>query len=775
MKIIPIVLLLIIRLPMVSLTYGGVTNPLMMFSEPKQPIQENFQHYNVEDDPRSITNEEGLRGSFLTPHEENQHGIDPDPTEPWNFIYVSPDGKTIRLVEKILNGEAALKTEISNSDFLLAFDQARILLHQAQEYLDQINNHFYRKRDQIENELHREQIKESTEFMNLVNRNRGPDNTVFLPLIILENSQKAQEAETKKLIALSEAKAAAIEYTSLKALSTLPQRNVILKSGSQDNKVQHSIQELGDCSKSIITSLQSQLINVQDDQKKKKYAELIIKTATLAEKTEWLMLKYHTPFYITDAKNRLNNLFDKIAAENDQQDLQRSLEKINLDFLLAEAESPETAFETINQITTNLDKELEELKQGIERDNSNMKIVDPQNQEGLRKIIDYNTRKSQLLELAILSYKLIKNELMIKTELGSLPDLKKSINEDLKILEEKNISLETLNKFKNVLNNPEIVPADLVVPPAKAFDFLSSVRSLNASCDNMIITGEHGEIILENLKKNNISKEENFLTKPSLDPRDKDRKKWANGIDLIEFAIARTYGIEAVRAFDAYFKNNKQFHISLSVKDLKIFLEQKITIPAAHFLSPLVSMEKIITALNNASEKNLIKWNEKVFKFNFLPSEPIVTSEQTLDEVHRQELIEGIKHARKTIEKIFENFDTPISPNRVQHILRRFDTKFSDSSSMCVKDLQDFLSQEGEKIKHSPTDLFDDYFPASINIRSTITLAALSGMVNTAISLFAFHLMPTTLVSFAAGFGVAFPVGYFFGSRSNMPAAEERR
>lgn len=768
MKIILVVLLLIMSLPVVCLTHANTNSPLMMLKNlggeetVNKPLEHNASNKNRRSESTLDQSDVFERDTSPKLCEK-----DSDPTDPWNLVYVPRGSETIQLARLILNNEAALKSEITNVDLLSASIEAASLRSKAQQELNEIEDTFNKEKNEIEKNFYRDLSQDRNVLTDLFQMVTSRGNTA---------SQREQEAENKKLIALSNAKAATLTAFSLKAFSALPQRNVILESGSQGNKVQQLMQEVESCAKSIISSLQEQLDQGQNNEEKKVCVELIIMAASLAQKMQWLMLGSHTPFYITDAKNRLNKLVREIATHNDSQDLQRHLEKINSDFQCAEAESPETALEVIITITTNLQSEIQQLDRGISRDSSNIRNVSNEDAIALQKIIDDNKKNYHFLQLAMLTYKLIQNELMIETECGSLPELKESIEQDLEILKNHNTSPETLAKLSSILNDKEIVPAELLAAPQNLSHVLSWIQSLDDSHNERIIRGEHGKIILENLEENNATSEESFLTKASTHKQEKDRKKWVNGIGLIRIAIARKYGRRgAIPIFDEEFITNRKFHISLTVKDLKDFLNDKIPIPASHFLSPLQPIEKFITRLNSAAENELLKWDEAVFHFNPFLSESIPHSEQTLQEVHQQELIAGKKHAREAVEKIFKTYEIPISVNRIQNILHRFDVQFGTSSSLSAKDLRTFLDQENKKIRRSPRDLFDDYFPANVNISYNLFTGALSGIGSTTIALFALHLSPINVVFFTVGGGIAFPLGYILGSRSTTPAVEERR
>ncbi|MBX9577367.1 MAG: hypothetical protein K2W97_02695 [Chthoniobacterales bacterium] len=78
------------------------------------------------------------------------------------------------------------------------------------------------------------------------------------------------------MIALSEIKAAELQFFSKKAFSALALRNVILENGSQGNKVQQLIQQAETSGAAMIKKLQDPLASATDFQKKQELAEGIV-------------------------------------------------------------------------------------------------------------------------------------------------------------------------------------------------------------------------------------------------------------------------------------------------------------------------------------------------------------------------------------------------------------------------------------------------------------------------------------------------------------------
>ena len=750
----------------------GTSSPLMMFHGTVAPEEKKS---DSSDGHRTDRSNNHVDPSSLAARDTTP-GAQEDNT--WEFVYVSPNSQTVQLQTIILCNNVTLKSERTKDHLLQARDQAIELRKEAEDELKEIESSFQANNEVIKQNFHDaflERIKDSTPF------SEGYD--IVLPPGF-ENDTTLKEAEkSEELIALSETKAAKLQSLSKKALSALPLRNVILENGGQGNKVQQSIQQAETSGASIIKKLQDQLANATDCQKKQELAEGIIRTSNLVQKMQQLMLGYHTPFYITAAKNNLNCLFKQASTDTELQQRQLLLENIRTCFLFAEAESPEAALAFINDIIQNLCSEIERLKRDIEEASRYLNLVRYSDQYAFGQALQLKSKDSDFMEMAILTYQQIQNELTIETECGSLPDLRNSIEKDLHEL-----SLTDqgdLQQLRGILTDLENATTVNYEKPKKPLHFLRDVNSLGNDNDHMIITGEHGKIILE---KNPNPSEETFLTKFTNDQTDKNRKKWINGVNLIRFAIARKYGMKAVEIFDARFKIKRDFDISLSIKDLKDFkdfLADYRDISASHFLHPLTSIEKFMVKLKDADEGDVLKWSKAVFEFNPFLREQVITRQEdlqkirsqeqpqkSLEEIHRQEAAEGIEIARQFIEKKFQTF--AISKNRFKAILERFNTQIEELPYLTVRDFRIFIAEEEEKIRLSPTDLWSDFFPE--DIKKSIIAGAASTTASLTIALFAHHLLPLNAVYFLLGGGVGFTANHiinFFRARSATAAPAE--
>ena len=719
----------------------GTSSPLMMFHGTVAPEEKKSDSSDGHRTDRSNNHVDpsSLAARDTTPEAQEDNT--------WEFVYVSPNSQTVQLQTIILCNNVTLKSERTKDHLLQARDQAIELRKEAEDELKEIESSFQANNEVIKQIFH----------------------------TTLKEAEKSEE-----LIALSETKAAKLQSLSKKALSVLPLRNVILENGGQGNKVQQSIQQAETSGASIIKKLQDQLANATDCQKKQELAEGIIRTSNLVQKMQQLMLGYHTPFYITAAKNNLNYLFKQASTDTELQQRQLLLENIRTCFLFAEAESPEAALAFINDVIQNLCSEIAELKRDIKEARRDLNLVRDSDQYAFEQALQLKSKDSDFMEMAILTYQQIQNELTIETECGSLPDLRNSIEEDLRELSLTN--QEDLQQLREILTDLENATTVNYEKPKKPLHFLRDVNSLGNDDDDMIITGEHGKIILE---KNPHPLEETFLTKFTNDQTDKNRKKWINGVNLIRFAIARKYGMKAVEIFDARFKIKRDFDISLSIKDLKDFLANCRDIPASHFLHPLTSIEKFMVKLKDADEGDVLKWSKAVFEFNPFLREQVITRQEdlqkirsqeqpqkSLEEIHRQEAAEGIEIARQFIEKKFQTF--AISKNRFKAILERFNTQIEELPYLTVRDFRIFIAEEGEKIRLSPTDLWSDFFPE--DIKKSMIAGAASTTASLTIALFAHHLLPLNAVYFLLGGGVGFTANHiinFFRARSATAAPAE--
>ncbi len=640
----------------------------------------------------------------------------------WQHIYVSPGSQTFRIQTFILDNGVALKTEIPIEAFIEARDSGTKMRAEGEERLKEIELSFETKNTPSHYGI--------TSFFGF--------------------NDQLKEAADKK-IALSEKKAAELKHFSVISLSALPLRNVILDRGGQDNPIQQLILDLDNSGQEIIKTLREELKTISDAQQKKEKAEQIITTANVVQKIQQLMLRCDTPFYITAAKDRLNGLYEKVAADSNFEDIKDILKNLETRFPFAEAESPEAALDLITNIIKELEANIEEYKNNIADIRNHEKEI--ANGEALVK---FQEQKSNFLQNAMLAYQQIQNELMVETKCDSPTDLKDSIEEDLKRLESIEYIQEKLNILKEILNYDQTTAIFTAAGPS--LRFLTNIHSLEDS-DDMII-GEHGKIILE---KNDTQR--SWV----IDQKEKIKKKWVNGMNLIRFAIVRKYGMQALQCFDTKFRFKRSADISLSVQELKKFLTDEIKIPSSHFLNEALSVEKLMQKLNNAHEEDILKGDKPVFEFNpFLLEQAsllqgnriknsnIEEQKKLLEESHAQQAMEGKRIAREVIEKKLKTF--AISQNRLNRILRGFDKKFHDRQYLTVKDLKTFLSSKEDELKHSPKDLWIDTI--SDDTRKSLISGAISGTASLTVALFAHHLLSLNLYCFSVGIVIGFIISH---------------
>lgn len=617
----------------------------------------------------------------------------------WSFVSVPSNGETVHIQEVLLTDGVALKHEIMNEELLKASQTAAEQRTTAQKKLDEIE-------------------------------------------------QSSETIKNKKVGSLA--------HTTAIALSSLPQREVILE-GLENKSLRRAIQEVETHGKEIISALEADTTNDCEQQ--------IITTTELIQKMQQFMLGSHTPFYITAAKNQLSGLFDKASKKNSPQDfnndfqqLQDLLEKIRTDFLFAEAESPEEALEVITKIIEELEMKIKALAL-VCSNNNTVNLVDPKDQEAFENTIKRKEETRVFFEKAMCTCEQIQNELRIETQCGSLSNLKESIDHDLTRfgLSHDEKVRQASQRLKTILEAPEFnTPVFSLATPQSPLHFLADIQSAN---NNEMIMGEHGKVFLTT---NKTPREAEFLVAYSENVSEKNRKKWINGIDIIRFGLARKHGMQAVGYFDTdpRFQIRRRYNVCLFTEELKQFLNTRITMPSSHFLSPLTSMEKFMKRLNQAHDDDLIKWDEEVLKFNpFLPELMITPREEDLVKIHERELAAGIDHARKAVEKKLKACAiVKISNNRIQNILKRFDDKFKSTHPLTAKALRDFISEEEKKIEQLPSNVWEDY--VTDESKKWIMSGAVSGSSSVAVAVFAHHLLPLYLYCFSAGIIIGFIISH---------------
>lgn len=700
------------------------------------------------------------------PHANEEETRFHDEENGW-LIYISPESETGR-IESIM--QPRLKREISNENFSHAWKSSQELDTKAEEKLHEIATELDKKLQAIRLELHQAFLQKIEVFNPF-----AQDYDIILPRGFERDTTLQEEAKTQELVAWAQARKEALAPLSQRALAALPQRNIVLEHGSQDNSIQQKILDAEKTGKEIIKDLSDQLRNTSDIQKKRLLAESILTTAELVEKKQLLLLGHHIPFYITVAKNRLNylsNLSSEMACKRGIQELQPFLEEIRTLFLFAEAESTERALTVIHDILDTISSEMNPLYQEIETADSDKLLVREEDQQFFDEEIECKKMKLQFLETVKFTYQQIQSELTIEAKYSSLADLKASIEGDLEKLRTpaSHISLHH-EALCNLGDDLEISTTAPLTSPQRPLHFLNDIHHI--SNDEMVITGEHGKIILEDLEQ------ASELTRAACKQSDKDRKKWNNGINLVRFAIARKYGLHAVGLFDQQFKSKKRFDISLSVKDLKGFLRNHTSLIASHFLNPTLFIERVQQPIRDAHENDILKFSKAVLSFNpFLPNTTI-TNEEEAKALHQKESAAGISAARDIVEKKFQSFS--LSKIRLFAILQRFDAQFEHSSHLTVQDLTTFLDTETEKL-HSPaanswSDFWRNHF-ADDTKRGFISGAA-SGVASLGIALIGHHLLiPMNIVYFCIGGGIGFTTSHIlntFRAPSALSTAALRR
>ena len=631
----------------------------------------------------------------------------------WNLVNINPQSQELHLKQIILQDNIALKSQLKNNELLEARKSSIALHLQAQEALTEI--------------------------------------------------------AANNVDSLAQKKAHSLAFISMEARSKLPQRNIILDSGGQDNKVQQWIQWSELSGEAIIKALQQQLYQEPNQEKQEEITQQIITTVELVQQLQQLMLGCHTPFYITAAKDRLNNLHDSLLSNPALQELRASLDSIKTRYLFAEAAPRDVTLSAVTDIINELQSELEKLQHTIQLRESQLSSVSSGKKANFDMLLAQKKRACHFLQRAILFYSQIENELTIETETSALADLKELIEKKLAVLEEisslKNITIQinednksALILLKEALCNPDFRIAERTTTPQDPLNFLTLIPSLQDIHDDAIITGENGKIILENKRSESPEpiKKDNSPQEESSELTDQIQKKQTDGINLIRFALARKYGMQAVGFFDSHFAVESSFDLGISVRVLKNFLQQKISIPPSHFLSSLTSIDKFITELHTASQSAPLKWSKGVADFNpFLPTQ-VITSPEDMVNIHRNELVAAIAHAREAVKKILSTFS--ITPNRTDAVFKRFNNQFNQRSSLTAGDLRAFIDTETAKIRRSPTDFWEDHMTDSI--RSGLISGVASGTASVGIALFAHHLLALNLYCFLTGAVAGFIISH---------------
>lgn len=657
-------------------------------------------------------------------------------SEPWVIVHageINPKSQASLLTSIIIGANHTnLNRELSSEDLLRAREASISLRTQAQDL-----------------------FKESANRFNEQTRNEEQHNSI------------------KTLIASATKETEALRIFSQQARSRLPQRNVILENGGE-NIVQQLIDQTETSGNSIITTLQEKLTISQDIDEKQKIVNQIIKTAGLVQKLQQLMLGCHTPFYITTAKESLDALFQQISSDPKLQDLRTSFENRRTRFLFAEAESPAAALTAVTDMIQELQSEVIQISTDLDRASNLQQSIRNEDKGNFEMCLQQKEAVKKSLERTMLLYSQIENELMIETEAGSLVDLKESIEADLEelnsILQNNRASHPALEQLKGILTNPEFPIADRIAAPQNPLSFLSALKLLNECHADAIITGENGKIILSKTAAllptqgtAAASEETKESLSEALTPSDQNPKKSTNGMNLIRFALARKYGMQAVGLFDTHFSMQKTFRLGLSVKNVQQFLQTIDSIHSSHFLSPLTSIETFMAKLQAARQDEPLKWNENVFGFNpFLP-DAIAPTTETLEAINQKELSAGIQHAKEAVEKRLITFSTtqhgiPITQNRAKAILKRFDHQFSQRPFLTAKNLLSFIATEEEKIAQSRTNFWEDH--VTDDMKKTIMLGALSGTASLSVTLFAKHLLALNLYCFSIGAIIGFLVSH---------------
>lgn len=401
---------------------------------------------------------------------------------------------------------------------------------------------------------------------------------------------------------------------------------------------------------------------------------------------------------------------------------QRILSSSMIAFDFAQAQSPRVAAMVAEKNSTTIRRALEKVQRRIKQNQEIIKSPETSatRKDEAREKLGALEQISKSFRYALFAYEQLGDENEIEVIAGPLFPLKEKMEKELIELQGKLADSEHVldKRINTLLQSQHEVLMEIAenleaahTQPANPSEFLDELDSLRGEQNSDKIVGANGKIFLTENRGTSLSQgsaASNFSSALQTEFSEEERREWVEGIQLIRFGLCRNFNIRAVQRFDDEFGDKIQAENSLTVGELKEFLEaEKEFHASSHFLSPPEDVVDFMERLNRADGNKIVKWDERTMTFNPFAGGSTGVEEVNPEEVNKREIADGRAQARRAIENIFTNLSLP--EEKVSEILARFDMQFpsidlnsptrittEELNKLTVEELRSFIQREME-------------------------------------------------------------------------------
>jgi len=411
---------------------------------------------------------------------------------------------------------------------------------------------------------------------------------------------------------------------------------------------------------------------------------------------QFFILGCHTSLYITASKDRLDEV-ETYLEKNDPQkndgtsliithysQVKELLQKSKYEFSLMETISAQEAINAAEKNAASIEEMMMEVQ---ELENS---LITAQEYAVLSRVEILKTETEEVaklhasLQIALLAYRELQDEVWIEKKCDPLHDLQEKIEKKQQALLStsliENNTQSLLNKFTPLLKSQIFQLDELHSLPQHPSKFLDELEKLDRSFAQEAIVGTHGKIALEVIPQKIDNNDYLDLT----------RKDWTAGRDLIRLGLCRGFGIHVMKQFDQKNQIFVRERNPLIISNLKQFLfnEDRALKYARSFFIPLeMTHENFLQRGDNLAATHadkVIKMDTATFAFNpFDKKAPIISQEETLAAAELRQRKAGFEYVREALKLAFP--EASLSAKQLDEVLQTFDTQFKLDRSITEK------------------------------------------------------------------------------------------